>query len=369
MPATATITGSTDINAYGNTTLNPVLNDKNPDQNPVTLNSVKSVEGNTQPTIVGTGIYINTIKTASAIGPYQIAVELKNSKGGIDKIIISGNIVSPDARKIEYPFTQHNDSTFNWVGSGHINNNKLIDASDLATLDKIIAGTYSNSTDLRLMNRADIDLNDTIDVRDRNMLADLLSGKISYLPGDFNKLKTVDERLNLIGKTFDIIKSYKYAYPQTINCTQFGGGFLMDGRGIGPSDMQNFLNSFPYNTKNNGLGCLPVYEVAQIDFAPSDISQTGNSTAHLFNAVLVGDDARVFSNWCFIEPQKTQGVNIKLGQFYFSGKNSMYTIRGTPTKPASGTVGMEEFMAFKVQDNVATYSPIQNWLFNFIYTR
>ena len=93
LPATATIAGSTDINAYGSATLNPVLNDKNPDQNPVTLNSVKSVEGNTQPTIVGTGIYINTIKTASAIGPYQIAVELKNSKGGIDKIIISGNIV------------------------------------------------------------------------------------------------------------------------------------------------------------------------------------------------------------------------------------------------------------------------------------
>jgi len=165
------------------------------------------------------------------------------------------------------------------------------------------------------MNRADIDLNDTIDIRDRNMLADLLSGKISYLPGDFNKLKTVDERLNLITKTFDIIKSYKYAYPQTINCTQFGHQFLIDSRGVGQTDLQNFLNIFPYNVATNGLGNMPVYTVFQTiyDSAGTPLD------SHLFNAVLVGDDARVFSNWCFIEPQKTQGVNIKLGQFYFSG--------------------------------------------------
>jgi hypothetical protein len=84
LPATIS-TGSTDINAYGRADLVLVPDDKNLDQKPLTLISGKSLDDKTQSVLVGNTLSVETAKTPKAIGLYNIEVEVKNSKGGIDK--------------------------------------------------------------------------------------------------------------------------------------------------------------------------------------------------------------------------------------------------------------------------------------------
>ncbi|MEI6091999.1 MAG: hypothetical protein WCR42_16220 [bacterium] len=330
--------------------------EQNPDQNPVTITGVESVDGKTQLILNGNNLNVHALPKAS--GVYQAKVLIKNATGGLDNAILSGNIIT-DSRIVVYPFTAPNDSTFDYLGSGRIfKNHKELDDMQLARLDSIIAGTFTDPTDKRLLYRADLNADGAINSIDRAIFVDVKNGK-RVLPSDWNKL-TYAEQLDWTNKTFEnILKPYFYPFVQSSICNQYSNQLMIDNRGFNQSDLSTFLKVYPYNVDNNGLVNIPMYEVLVNSAAGS----------HLMNAILIGNDARVFSNWCFIEPQRKGGVNIKPGQFYFP-ITSRVSIRSPPINyPGDGTIGMVDGLLFNIDNGVATLNPYTNSNVNWIYTK
>ncbi len=62
-------------------------------------------------------------------------------------------------------------------GSGDINNDHLVGEGDLSRLDSILSGLYSDYSDDRLLDRADVNGDQSISVDDRVLLEDFLEGR------------------------------------------------------------------------------------------------------------------------------------------------------------------------------------------------
>lgn len=98
----------TDLNEGVEKTITlPTPFDKNPEDNPVPINSVTSLDGKTQVTLNGNNLKINPL---TYTGDYQVEVEFGTTAGGLEKAVLNGKIID-DPRIFVNPFVQPNDTT------------------------------------------------------------------------------------------------------------------------------------------------------------------------------------------------------------------------------------------------------------------
>lgn len=186
------------------TAQNPV--DKNPEDNPVPIVGVKSVEGKTLPTLNGTNLKIKSLSNPNGtyqapyfLGSYGVELELGNSATGITKLNIPGTINLDSRLKVNgfltpaYSFVLGKDTTLNFYGSGDADKNNIINAADVARIIEIYNGTYTNPNDKRLLDRADVNGDGFVNILDNLLLSNYVNGSIPYLPGQWNKLPTKAE--------------------------------------------------------------------------------------------------------------------------------------------------------------------------------
>jgi len=83
----------------------PTPLDKNPEDNPVTIKSAKSLDNKTQVTLSG---YNVTIKPLTYTGDYQIEIEFGSTVGGLEKAILAGSITQEPWTYYVNPFVSTN---------------------------------------------------------------------------------------------------------------------------------------------------------------------------------------------------------------------------------------------------------------------
>lgn len=173
--------------------------------------------------------------------------------------------------------------TLNYYGSGDADAN---DTLDLRDYNAIVSGTKND--------RTDVNGDGKTDNSDLNLLNDLLTKKIKYLPAHWNLLQTKTERENWLKKMLAIDKTDEKTY--------IAGKFDCDGfseeTDINFAGIEKIWNSgvvFTYvDTTNNMRFNIPMYRVT---------TTTTTGVGHRINAVLIGNDITDFNDWYFIEPQ------------------------------------------------------------------
>jgi len=189
------------------------------------------------------------------------------------------------------PFSQPNIQEYlgrgklDWYGSGDVNGDEKIDSTDLSAMN-------SMSND-----RSDVDGDGTPStLNDKKILSDYLGGKISYLPGKWNELKTRDERVSWLEK---MIKVDKFD-EQVLNLRQNAGWVCgdistqMQINFYGISNINEFIQIVKTSSgKDFSNGSFARFNVPVYQF--STINKEG--IAHSINGVLVGNDPLNFENW------------------------------------------------------------------------
>lgn len=99
-PATVSY-GNINLNENSEKTVPLVLDDKNPEDHPITAKDVKSLDGKVEATLDGNNLKIKA--PSNYYGPYQLELELKNAEGGLEKKTLQGNIIK-DTRTVINPF-------------------------------------------------------------------------------------------------------------------------------------------------------------------------------------------------------------------------------------------------------------------------
>lgn len=184
-------------------------------------------------------------------------------------------------------FSATNDTTKNYYGSGDIKKDNAITWRDASRLDSLIQGTFSDPTDDRLTDRAEINGDNQITAQDKQPLENYLNLNIN-LPAHHNKSNTA-EKTDWFEKMIEIDKTDTI---NSIDCKQFANSLTINfhgyeslANGVGPN--------FPWKFSKNGRFNIPVYAV-------STTTWVGNP--HAINGVLVGDNPFYFNDWYFIEP-------------------------------------------------------------------
>ncbi len=85
----------------------PTPLDKNPEDNPVTIKSAKSLDNKTQVTLSG---YNVTIKPLTYTGDYQIEIEFGSTVGGLEKAVLNGSITQEPWTYYVNPFVSTNSN-------------------------------------------------------------------------------------------------------------------------------------------------------------------------------------------------------------------------------------------------------------------
>jgi hypothetical protein len=328
----------------------PAPTDKNPEDNPVSIKGVKSIEGKTQVILNGNNLSIKAPYTY--FGPYQLELELGSAGGGLEKKILQGQII--EYKKIN-PFVQPNDSTSNWYGSGDVDNDNLpLNEKDLTRLNELIAGTYSNPSDIRLRDRADVNGDGFVNSQDAQLLQNKINGSMPYLPSEWNKLQTRPEKEDWAKKMFAIDKTNTTAFPGG-DCVQFSDQAYINFHGVNLTNISKFLEVYSYDFTNNGRFNLPLLEVITQEYDAVGKPLGG----HAMNAFIFGN-ASNFENVCPIEPQKDH-FNIKFGEDYLIGINSKFYLRGPPiirvVGPQNGKkiIEMPWYVKYTIKDKIPTW--------------
>ena len=196
-------------------------------------------------------------------------------------------------------FSQPNDTTLNYYGSGDINKDNIITWEDASRLDSLIQRTFTDSSDDRLTDRADIDGNGLIENQDKLDLEEfLITGDKTKIPGRFyNNLTKVDqnnlsERMEEIDKTDTLPFSAgcdHFAIPLTINFYGFESLKEVDPE------------TFEWKFSKNGRFNIPLYYVA---------TTTTSGLGHAINGGLfMGENPFDFYSWKFTEPSDDDDVH------------------------------------------------------------
>ena len=135
---------------------------------------------------------------------------------GLAGFLLAGTLFSTNLkaqeRRIIDNFSQPNDTTLNYYGSGDVFLDNQIDEKDAYRLDSIINSTFSDFSDERLLDRADINGDGIINLEDKQILENYLNKNISYLPGNHNKSKDRYEKIDWIKKMILIDSTDKHPY-------------------------------------------------------------------------------------------------------------------------------------------------------------
>jgi hypothetical protein len=95
---------------------NTIFSDDNPEDNPVSVTGIKSVDGKTTPTITttSTGYDLNVKAVTGNTGAYQLELDFGSTTGGLEKTILSGTI-GKDTRIVINPliYTDYLNAPYN----------------------------------------------------------------------------------------------------------------------------------------------------------------------------------------------------------------------------------------------------------------
>jgi hypothetical protein len=178
------------------------------------------------------------------------------------------------------------------------------------------------------------------------------------MPGEWNKLKTKSEREDWVKKMLKIDETDKHPYLTTYTCYHFTDQLMINFRGFSDADIQKFLVVYPYVIKYNGRFNIPLCEVYIKDL-------TGKTDAHGMTTTITGDNAKVWDDWCNIEPQ-TDEMNLQPGgNAGFPGINTYFSIRGTPILAGNWAISMQTYRMFDINNYVVTFNSGEspNYLF------
>ena len=188
-------------------------------------------------------------------------------------------------------FVQPNHTDLNWYGSGDVNNDNMINWSDVQGLESILNGTLVpdlNSDDpaeYRTLDRADVDGNEIVNNEDKQILENKLSGLIDYLPAEWDKLN-IQEKKEWKGKMEEIDKTDTTGYiPEGFACQDFARQTMVNFHGFPELgyDKEREL-------RDNGRFNIPMLYVEI-------------AGKHALNTTIVGDDAENFYDSEYTEPQ------------------------------------------------------------------
>ncbi len=264
--------------------------DKNPEDNlNIPINSVTSLDGKTQVSLNGNIAKIKALW--DKIGAYQVRINFGSTVGGLEEAVLSGNITD-DPRWIINPFVQPNDSTLNWYGSGDVNKDNVLNSQDITKIIEIINGTYSNPSDTRLKDRADVNGDEVVNNSDRQLLENRVNGVINYLPGEWNKLTTKAERVDWLTKMLEIDKTDELQYiPGEWVCGDFARQIVINFHGFTELGFDENLG-----LKDNGRFNIPVNYLLII---PRNVG----TEAHAINITYTGDNIDILEDGTCSEPQ------------------------------------------------------------------
>ena len=220
---------------------------------------------------------------------------------GLSTFLLAVALLFPKAqaqeRVIIDNFSQPNDTTLNYYGSGDINKDNTITWQDASRLDSLIQGTFTDPLDDRLTDRADINGDGVKDNQDKQTLGNYLNQNINYLPSNWNKSNTVEktswfEKIIKIDKTDTISLSEgcdHFAIPLAIN---FNGFSCLEG--VDPTD-------FEWEFSKTGRFNMPIYYVT---------TTTTLGKRHAVNGgLLIGKKPFDFYSWKFTEPSNDDDIN------------------------------------------------------------
>ena len=315
----------------------PTPSDKNPEDNPVAIKSAVSLDGKTS--IIKDGYNLKIKALPGQVGSYKVEVEYGSSEGGLEKTVLQGEI-KEDTRIEVNPFIRPQEG-LNHYGSGDVVNDNVVDGQDLTRLNELIAGTYSNPSDKRLYDRADVNGDGAVNNQDKQILENKLNGSIPYLPGDWNKLQTRAEREDWLKKMLAIDE---VSEVNGKNCLYYSDQLYINFHGFkNIEEIAGLLQDDPnYDVSKNGRFNLPVQEVATSDYNSEGTLIGG----HAMNKITLGDDAVGWNAQCNIEPQTDQ-INVQIGEGALNGTNSKFYVRGAHGERV-------DYYLYTVKDKVPT---------------
>jgi hypothetical protein len=194
----------------------------------------------------------------------------------------------------DYIHALNGKDSLDFYGSGDVDKNGVINYLDS---DSIYAGADNV--------RCDVNGDGVCNMDDGLTLDSLISGQITHLPSDWDKLST-NEKIHWIERFKEIDKGDTVTYNRdTYNCAGFSQTAEFTGKGIENLDKYPDYSSY-FDYSQNGLWNIPIY------FATTKIQGGG---PHAINAVFVGPsdstqnkDPLNFEQWYFFEPQNDEHV-------------------------------------------------------------
>lgn len=259
------------------------VNDLNPEDLPVSINGARSLDGKTQVSLNGNLVKIKAHWDKS--GTYQVEFDFGSTTGGSEKLVLTGGIIDDPRWRIN-PFVQPNDSTLNWYGSGDVNKDNVLNSQDVTRIAELINETYSNPSDIRLNDRADVNGDGVVNTSDRQVLENRVNGVLSYMPGEWNMLTTKSERVSWLTKMLAIDKTDEMPYiPGEWVCGDFARQTILNFHGCGELGFGE-----KKGLADNGRFNIPLY-------------YAGISIGHAINITITGDNLETFEDGTYTEPQ------------------------------------------------------------------
>lgn len=195
---------------------------------------------------------------------------------------------SPQMWNGQNPFFQPY-STTNYQGSGDVNLDGVVDINDVTEMHNMIINNVAKSS------RADIDGSGVIDNTDST----ILMGYINYggnLPAWWSYLPSRGAREARMASAINLDSTNNYIYFDHMQCVNFQAQFY-----IGLTGYNKDLYSTHWNGGQTAFN-IPVYCVTIVN------TPGYPSYSHGINAVLVGDNPLIGTDWKFIEPQTDYDV-------------------------------------------------------------
>lgn len=263
--------------------------DNNPEDNPVPLVSVTSLDNKTQTSLEGYEARLSA--TEGETGESLVEITYGSAEGGFNSDTLN-ILVEEGAKYVFNPFIQPNQANLNWYGSGDVNNDNNRDMSDVQRLVDIIESNFSDANDNRLLDRADVNGDEVVDNNDKQMLEERIDGTRTYLPGEWGQLETKEEREDWLEKMLAIDKTDEREYiPGEFICGDFAAQTRLNFHGFPELGFDESTG-----LTDNGRFNIPTYYVT-LGF-------------HAINTTITGDNIRNFTDYYFSEPQNDLPVQI-----------------------------------------------------------
>jgi len=207
----------------------------------------------------------------------------------LSTFLLAGALLFPKAQAQERiiidNFSQPNDTTLNYYGSGDVDTSNVVNWEDYNLMN---SGTQNDMADINGDEVAPT-------TQDIQTLENYLNENINYLPSNWNKSNTA-EKTSWFEKIIKIDKTDTIA-PGTL-CYYYAISFAINSHGFKSLEGVNPENS-EWKFSKNGRFNIPVYYVN---------TRHITDKPHAINGVLIGDNPFDFNDWYFIEPQTDKKV-------------------------------------------------------------